>query len=177
MSMLSEKEDKVPASIWELAPPMLLGGILIAFTMTDLGVCRRAMSGEARDLQFAELYFGTPVPIKSTVYHILAPSILLMIPKIVMEDIVPLYKGSKHVHHWVGCFVLVVIFALLTMGGASLGPRLEQAGEHFFNKTDAEEVGSILSKILALAVVVTVALPAQVWAKDAAYRGFSVEFS
>ena len=168
--MFGEKEANAPVPIWELAPSMLLSGIMIAFTMTDLGVCRRATSGEANDLQFAEFYFGTPVPIKSTVFHLIAPSILLLVPKLVMDDIVPLYKGSQRLDHYFGVFVLVMIFALMTTGGASLGPRLEQAGEHFFDKTDAEEVGSILGRILWLAAFTTAGLLARAWAKDAAHR-------
>ena len=83
-------------SAFDLAVPLFLTGLMLAFTLVDLGVCRRALSRESNDVQFAEFYFGEAVPLVSPLRRVVGPSILLLVPKVVLEDLVPICRGAPY---------------------------------------------------------------------------------
>ncbi|KAJ1455575.1 hypothetical protein M885DRAFT_617021 [Pelagophyceae sp. CCMP2097] len=133
-------DKTVSPSPFELAPPLFLGGIMLAFLICDLGISTRASTGTAAEIGLANEYFGKPIPIKTTLVDIIAPSILLLVPKLVVEDILPLAAGARDAQHWCGAAALVLVLALVAFGGAFAGPSIASAAEKGFDADAAQEV-------------------------------------
>ena len=153
-------------SAFDLAVPLFLTGLMLAFTLVDLGVCRRALSRESNDVQFAEFYFGEAVPLVSPLRRVVGPSILLLVPKVVLEDLVPICRGAPYCCHWFGVLSLVIVGALTTLVGAWLGPRMAVANEHFFDVADAEDMGRLYVGVLSLTAALGACLVAQTWTRQ-----------
>ena len=154
-----------PPSAFDLALPLFVVGLLLAFTLVDLGVCKRALSGESNDVQFAEFYFGEPIPLVSSLKRALGPAVLLLVPKVVAEDVVPLCRGDGYCCHWLGVLALCDVGALATVVGSLLNPRKAVANEHFFDATDAADVARLYWVVFALGCGLGACLVARTWAR------------
>lgn len=149
----AERREVEAPSPFGLASELFLGGLFAAFVVCDIGVCRRALSGESNHLQFAEFYFAEDVPVKDFCQDLVGIAFALAVPRLLYEHAAQLWKGRAHAHHWLGVVAAAAVAATVAVDALVLGPRAAAADEHFFSQEDAERIAPVLAAKLALALV------------------------
>ncbi|KAJ8601347.1 hypothetical protein CTAYLR_009366 [Chrysophaeum taylorii] len=160
-----------PVSPFELVPSVLLSTLMGTFSIVDAGVAWRACGGADKELEMATLYFGVPIPIVQPIKMIVGPAILLLIPKIIVEDVLPLKRGvANKLPHIYGCLHFLPILSIFFLVPAVIGPA-QIAHTRGLQVADVRQLRSANLALVFVCAVVVVLSALQVRAKrDAATR-------
>lgn len=167
---MKEEKDLRPNAMpspFELIPPVLLSTLMMAFSIVEAGVAWRACSGKAEELRFATDYFRLPIPLATSIKMIVGPGILLLIPKIIMEDVLPLKRGtaaSKKPHIFGILHLLPIALIFLTVPSAISAAEYAKS-EHGLHLIAAQQLRSANLVLVAICILLIVLSISQVRAK------------
>lgn len=131
-------------SPYELIPPILLSTLMMTISIVEAGVAMRVLA--SNDLDFAATFFKDPLPLVGTIKMFVGPSILLLIPKIFIEDVLPMKRTGMKKVHLIGVLHFVPILLIFTAV-----PRAIQAASH--DPMHLVDVRQLLSANLTLIFV------------------------
>lgn len=155
-------------SPFEVIPPVLLSTLMMAFSIVDAGVAWRACSGEAEELRFATDYFRLPIPFMTPIKMIVGPGILLLIPKVIVEDALPLKRGTatnrmSHIYGLLHLLPIVLIFLTVPSAIAAANVSKSPGGMHIIA---AQQLRSANLMLVAICIMLMFFSIMQVKAKS-----------
>lgn len=152
---------------YELVPPVLLSTLMGTFSIVDAGVAWRALSAFETDMKLAQWYFSSPLPIVGPIKMIVGPGILLLIPKVIVEDVLPLKRGTyvSKTPHVYGCLHLLPVLLIFLTLPAAIQPTVAAASGEL-SYTDCQQILHANLALVFICIMLMVFSALQVAAKN-----------